>query len=72
MFTWVARERKDLKELADEIVEQLETRFANCFSELNHLLQQRLDFGIIFDSLCGEAKTTAPVNKVTLAKVGVY
>ena len=72
MFTWVARERKDLKELADEVVGQLETRFANCYPELNHLLHQRLDFGIIFDSLCGEAETTVPVNKATLAKVGVY
>ena len=76
MFTWVAREvkncGKDLKELADEIVEQLETRFANCYPEHNHLLHQRLDFGIIFYSLCGEAETTVPINKVTLAKVGVY
>ena len=76
MFTLVAREvknyRKDLKELADEVVEQLETRFANCYPELNHLLQQRPDFGIIFDLLCGEAETTVPINKVTLAKVVVY
>ena len=72
MLTWVARERKDLKELADAVVEQLETRFANCYPELNHLLQQRRDFGIIFDSLCGETETTVPINKVTLAKVGVY
>ena len=67
MFTWVAREvkncKKDLKELADEIVEQLETRFANCYPELNHLLQQRLDFGIIFDPLCGEAETTSCSHK---------
>jgi hypothetical protein len=32
------RLRKDLKELADEIIEQLETRFANCYPELNHLI----------------------------------
>jgi hypothetical protein len=42
MFTWVAREvkdcGKDLKERADEIIEQLETRFANCYPELNHLI----------------------------------
>ena len=72
MFTWVAWERKDLKELADAVVEQLETRFSDCYPELNHLLHQRLDFGIIFYSLCGEAETTLPINKVTLAKVGVY
>ena len=37
MFTWVAREgknsRMDLKELSDAIVEQLETRFANCYPD---------------------------------------
>ena len=73
IFTWVAREvkncRKDLKELAHAIVEQLETRFANCYPEVNQLLHQCLDFGISFDSL-GEATTTVPVNKVTFAKVG--
>ena len=50
MFTWDAQEvqdcRKDIKELADEIIEQLEARFANCYPERNRLLHHCLDFGI--------------------------
>ena len=76
IFEWTAREvndcRDDLRDLAIKLIEELDNRFGTSYPELNHLLHKCLDFGIIFNSLCGvrDTQEAVPVNKVALAKVG--
>ena len=75
-FTWVAREpndcRKDLKELATGILEELDERFKNSFPELNNLLHHCLDFGILLNGVCckRENKKKISVNQSMFAKLG--
>ena len=45
---WTAQELKDsvadLKKLATNVIDELEDRYENCFSDLNRLLSKCFDF----------------------------
>ena len=54
---WEAREPdnrlSDLRDLAEEIIGELQQRFENSYAELNKTLHKCLDFGNLFTALCG-------------------
>jgi hypothetical protein len=54
---WKAREIPDsvvdLENLARNVVNELEDRFENSFSELNTLLAECFDFARLFAAVCG-------------------
>ena len=72
---WKAREPddclKDLKSLAESMIEELDKRFENCFPALNSLLHECLDFRLLFQELCGTRHGSKhPVNKAKYAAYG--
>ena len=75
-FNWIAREpsdcRDDLKKLAGDILQELDTRFERSFPDLNNLLHQCLDFGILLNGICGKRadEKKIPVNQSKFAKQG--
>ena len=74
-FNWIAREpsdcRDDLKKLAGDILQELDTRFERSFPDLNNL-HQCLDFGILLNGICGKRadEKKIPVNQSEFAKQG--
>ncbi len=73
---WSMREiedcKQDLQELALQMVDELRQRFESSVPELTETLHKCLDFGILFNGVCG-TKTTGgrpPVNKNSYTKLG--
>ena len=72
---WSMREivdcKQDLKQLALAMNEELKERFESSVPDLSKTLHKCLDFGILFDGVCGIKTTTQlPVNKNENAKLG--
>ena len=74
---WKAREIPDsvmdLENLARNVVNELEGRFENSFSELNKLLAECFDFARLFAAVCGarvEEKT--PVDRKRFSEFGAH
>jgi hypothetical protein len=64
---WSARELddslRDLEKLGRDVINQMEVRFNNSFSELNRLLSKCFDFARLFLGLCGvRSEDSIPVS----------
>eukprot|EP00794_Sanderia_malayensis_P002259 gene2259-2590_t len=73
---WEAREIKecvsDLQDLAEKLVSEMDERYKSSFSDLNILLSECLDFGMLVEGLCGEKEGPAhPVSKKEFSKLGL-
>ena len=72
---WSARELddsvRDLEKLGRDVINQMEVRFNNSFSELNRLLSKCFDFAQLFLGLCGvRSEDSIPVDKKKFSELG--
>ena len=73
---WEAREIedcvKDLQDLTGKLLNKLNERYESSFSELNVLLSECLDFGVLITGLCGKRDGQShPVSKKKFSQLGL-
>ena len=72
---WKLREIKDCKadlaDLAESLRKELQRRYKECLPQLMLLLHKCLDFGVLFDNICGnKTLNQSPIDTATYIKVG--
>ena len=72
---WSARELHDcvddLKQLARDVINELDQRYQSSFSDLNKLLSKCFDFARLFAGLCGtRVEDRAPVDNQKFSELG--